>query len=328
MFPLLRRPLLLFSSFVLLLATLALDARGQTPHSPDALREVKAAWAKAPVAFATPKTGFPEWRRGLQARLATLLAPPPDAPEAKADALWLIPEHPRADWAVLCFGGSGQSKETVAKLQGRFFQEQGFVVCCIANPPDAIARFLLEMGWSWLGYSVAAARPELRRLRTYAPRVLFSGFSLGTEPMMALGNLEGRSEDAYIYNDFLCRCKERLLVLEHEPNGLRYITPGYFSSFDFPDLCAALSESPLLFTEGGLDRDAVVVARWHPENVEFHHQPRFADADKRFHGEALPAPLTRQAFFRLCNVDPENHNYKVALITKWMRDRLGIAPRP
>lgn len=322
---LLRLPL---PALALLLATFAPDALGQAPQRPDALRQVKAAWARTPVAFATPQAGFPEWQRGLRARLAALLAPPPGAPEAKADALWLLPERPRTDWAVLCFGGSGQSKETVAELQGRFFREQGFAVCCIANPPDAIARFLLEMGWSWLGYSVAAARPELQRLRTYAPRVIFSGFSLGTEPMMALGNLEGRPGDAYVYNDFLCRCKERLLVLDREPNGLRNITPGFFSSFDFPDLCAALSESPLLFTEGGLDRDAAIVARWHPENVEFHHQPRFADADRRFHGEALPAPLTRQEFFRLCNVDPGNHNYKTALVAEWMRNRLGIAPCP
>lgn len=312
----------------LALLAFSLDAFGLPPRESTALREVKDAWAKAPVTFATPETGFPEWQRGLRARLAALLAPPPGAPEAKADALWLLPERPRTDWAVLCFGGSGQAKETVAECQGRFFLGQGFAVCCIANPPDAIARPLLEMGWSWLGYSVATARPELRRLRTYAPRVLFSGFSLGTEPMMALGNLEGQPGDAYVYNDFLCRCKERLLVLDREPNGLRNITPGYFSSFDFPDLCAALTESPLLFTEGGLDRDAAIVTRWHPENVEFHHQPRFAEAKKRFRGEALPAPLTPSAFFRLCNVDPTNHNYKIALVAEWMRRRLGIAPSP
>lgn len=309
------------------LSALALHAYGQASRAADALREVKAAWAKAPVAFATPEAGFEAWQRGLRARLAELLAPPPNAPEAIADALWLVPERPRTDWAVLCFGGSGQSKETVAELQGRFFFGQGFAVCCVANPPDSIARFLLEMGWSWLGYAVAAARPELKRLRTYAPRVLFSGFSLGTEPMMALGNLEGRPGDAYVYNDFLCRCKERLLVLDREPNGLRNIIPGYFSAFDFPDLCAALSESPLIFTEGGLDRDAAIVARWHPENVEFHHQPRFASGP-RFQGKALPSPLTRDEFFRLCNVDPKNHNYKTALIAEWMRRRLGIPLSP
>ena len=284
---------------------------------------LKDAWAARPTQFATPTAGFEAWQKGLRERLAALIRAPEGAPEAKADVLWMIPEKPRNDWAVLCYGGSGQSVQTIRQLQGQFFYDRGFAVCCIANPPDDAARLLLEMGWSWLGYSVAAAKPALARLRTFAPRVIFSGFSLGTEPMMALGNLYGTKGDAYIYNDFLCRCKERLIVMDRDPNGVRYLTPGYFDAFDFPDLCVALSESPMIFTEGGLDRDVAVLKRWHPENITFYHQPKFAKS-KRFCGKKLPRHVSPKTFFQYYNVDPHNHNYKTSLIEPWLRT-LGVS---
>ena len=43
-------------------------------------------------------------------------------------------------------------------------------------------------------------------------RIVVSGFSLGTEPMMVLGTLD-TSIYAFVYNDFLCQTHERAEVM-------------------------------------------------------------------------------------------------------------------
>lgn len=163
--------------------------------------------------------------------------------------------------------------------------------------------------------------PQISALRKLYGGILWSGFSLGTELMMSTALLDNGSNDLFVYNDFLCRSKERLIVLNHEPNGLRNITPEYFLSRDFPERMLALSDHRILFTEGGLDRDLEIVRSIFPENVTAYHQPRFATIE-RYRGDELPRHLSLGEYFALCNVDPTNHYYKIDLVKAWLDGRL------
>lgn len=95
-------------------------------------------------------------------------------------------------------------------------------------------------------------------------RIVISGFSLGTEPMMVLGVLD-KDIYAFVYNDFLCQTQERAVVMTKPdkenrrpfPNSIRHLIPGYWRYFNFPDVVASLAPRPIIFTEGGLDRDSV-----------------------------------------------------------------------
>ena len=54
--------------------------------------------------------------------------------------------------------------------------------------------FLLELGWSWLGYTSYLDMQVLNWMKDQSyirkDRIVISGFSLGTEPMMVLGVLD------------------------------------------------------------------------------------------------------------------------------------------
>ena len=125
----------------------------------------------------------------------------------------------------------------------------------------ASSRFLLEMGWSYLGLSSWQDRVILEWMKgspsVRPDRIIVSGFSLGTEPMMALGLLDP-SIYAFVYNDFLCRTRERILVMNKPsesgerpfPNTDEHLIPGFLASFDFPDIVAALAPRPVICTEG------------------------------------------------------------------------------
>lgn len=227
-------------------------------------------------------------------------------------------ESPKADKVVVAIGGSGQTLDSIWRTQGEFFAAHGYAVLLVENPPDDIARICLERGTSWLAYGTAALLPRIRELRLRFPNgILWSGFSLGTELMMSTANLDNAPGDKFIYNDFLCRSKERLLVMDQEPNGLRNITPGYFVCRDFPERMLALSDHPILFTEGGLDRDFAIVKSIFPQNITVYHQPRYANVE-RFLDENLPRHLSLMEYFTLCNVDPTNHYYKQDLVDAWL----------
>lgn len=142
---------------------------------------------------------------------------------------------------------------------------------------------------------------------------------------MSAASLDNGPKDLFVYNDFLCRSKERLIVMDQVPNGLRNLTPGYFTARDFPERMLALSDHSILFTEGGLDRDFAIVRSVFPENVTCHHQPRFASAE-RFQDQELPRHLSQADYFRLCNVDPTNHYYKIDLVSAWL-EKVTQQPR-
>ena len=125
------------------------------------------------------------------------------------------------------------------------------------------------MDWSWLGYTSYMDQCVLDWVKTrpwvQKNRIILSGFSLGTEPMMVLGVLNP-DIFAFVYNDFLCRTLERAKVMtmpssrgvRSAPNSIRHLIPGFWKQFDFPDIVAALAPRPVICTEGGLDRLSLI----------------------------------------------------------------------
>lgn len=292
-------------------------------------------------------------------------------PESVSTFLVLRPDNLKEPVpAILCIPGSGRTKEGLAGEPGVCpalsedytnpkttmalnFVREGYVAVAVDNAAageasdlecygkgsnydyDVVSRFLLEIGWSWLGYTSYLDMQVLAWLKSQPSvrkdRIVVSGFSLGTEPMMVLGVLD-RDIYAFVYNDFLCQTQERALVMTKPnretrrpfPNSIRHLIPDYWNCFNFPDVAASLAPRPILFTEGGLDRDFRLVKSayrdcGHPENMEFHHYPKFADKANRKDVERLPEGLDAAAFFEQANVDPPAHYFKNELVIPWLR---------
>lgn len=271
---------------------------------------------------------------------------------------------------VLCIPGFGQTKELLAgepagnydlsatpdrehgkSAMARFFVERGLVAVAVDNPSFGelsdngtadylyTSRLLLEQNWSYLGLTSWQDRVILNWLKhqPYIDRrnLIVSGFSLGTEPMMVLGLLDN-DITAFVYNDFLCRTRERILVMDKPdaqgnrafPNSIEHLIPGFLTEFDFPDIVAALAPRPVICTEGGLDRDFRIIEKVYrnagaPHAFEYHHYAKYADPASRvmLNADTLPNNLDRNQFFRLANVDAPNHYFKSEHILPWL-DRL------
>ena len=173
------------------------------------------------------------------------------------------------------------------------------------------SRILLEVGWSYLGLTAWQDWNILNWMKAQSyidkERVIISGFSLGTEPLMVLGVLDP-SIYAFVYNDFLCRTLERILVM---------------TQFDFPDLVAALAPRPVICTEGGLDRDFELIKEAYrivgkPDNFTFYHYKKFANPKDRQQIDRVPEGIDLDTFFQVVNVDPKNHYFKVELVLPWI----------
>lgn len=292
-------------------------------------------------------------------------------PKAVSTFLVLKPDGLKAAVpAVLCIPGSGQTKEEIAGEASHWdslaksrnnpkrsmaldMVRAGYVAVAVDNAAagessdleeqsdewrsydyEVVARHLLEMGWSWLGYTSYLDMQVLDWMKQQQfirnDRIVVSGFSLGTEPMMVLGVMD-RSIYAFVYNDFLCQTQERAIVMTSPdndgrrefPNSIRHLIPNYWRYFNFPDVVASLAPRPIIFTEGGLDRDFQLVKSAYensgsPDNAEFHHYPKFADAASRKNVEQLPEGLDRQTYFALVNVDPASHYFKYELVMPWI----------
>lgn len=217
---------------------------------------------------------------------------------------------------VLCIPGFGGSKEGLAgETEGDYeltsqpvepvkkgamalhYVKKGLVAVAVDNTSCAelsdngyfdylnTSRILLEMGWSYLGLTAYQDWIVLNWMKgqdfVNKERIIVSGFSLGTEPLMVLGALDP-SIYAFVYNDFLCRTLERILVMTEPdskgarpfPNSIEHLIPGFLTQFDFPDLVAALAPRPVICTEGGLDRDFDLIGKAYriagkPENFTF-----------------------------------------------------------
>lgn len=149
--------------------------------------------------------------------------------------------------SVLCIPGFGGSKEELAgETEGDYgltslpvkpmrknamalrYVKKGLVAVAVDNPSCGelsdngyfdylnTSRILLEVGWSYLGLTAWQDWNILNWMKAQSyidkERVIISGFSLGTEPLMVLGVLDP-SIYAFVYNDFLCRTLERILVM-------------------------------------------------------------------------------------------------------------------
>lgn len=299
-------------------------------------------------------------------------------PGAVVPYLVLVPDgvdekHPAP--ALLCIPGSGQTKELLAgeparasadttfrpapRAMGRLYAKEGYVAVVVDNPGTGetddletkagygydyvgLSRALLELDWSWLGYASYIDLHILDWMKTQpamrSDRLVVSGFSLGTEPLMAIGVMD-RSVFAFVYNDFLCTTRERALVMTRPdaygrrpwPNDISHLIPGFLRQFDFPDLVAALAPRPVICTEGGMDRDFDLVRQAYaaagaPGNFTCHHYLKFQDAAARVPLEAMPEGIDRTTFFRLANVDPPNHYFKAEYILPWLRRILSGQP--
>lgn len=267
--------------------------------------------------------------------------------------------------AVLCIPGFGGSKEGLAgETEGDYeltsspvepvkknamalhYVKKGLVAIAVDNTSCAelsdngyfdylnTSRILLEMGWSYLGLTAYQDWNILNWMKEQnfvkKDRIIVSGFSLGTEPLMVLGALDP-SIYAFVYNDFLCRTLERILVMTKPapngsrpfPNSIEHLIPGFLQQFDFPDLVAALAPRPVICTEGGLDRDFDLIRKAYeiagkPDNFTYHHYQKFADPKDRKHLDQVPEGIDRDTYFNLVNVDPQNHYFKEEWVLPWV----------
>lgn len=272
--------------------------------------------------------------------------------------------------AALCIPGFGQTKELLAGERAGNFSLDGDadpdpgrnamalqlvhegIVCLAVDNPCAgelsdngyfdyldSSRFLLEMGWSYLGLASWQDRVALDWLKTLPyvrpDRIIVSGFSLGTEPLMVLGVLDP-SIYAFVYNDFMCRTRERALVMNKPddkgrrafPNSDEHLIPLFLTLFDFPDLVAALAPRPVICTEGGMDRDFRIISNAYlkagaPQNFTYRHYSKYADPASRIPLDSLPSGIDRTEFFRLVNCDAPSHYFKSEHILPWLRTLLS-----
>lgn len=289
-------------------------------------------------------------------------------PESVVPFLVLIPDGVDAKHrvpGVLCIPGFGGSKEELAgEKEGDYelalspsgpvkkgamalhYVKKGLVAIAVDNPSCAelsdnghfdylnTSRILLEMGWSYLGLTAYQDWNVLNWMKKQdfvkKDRIIVSGFSLGTEPLMVLGALDP-SIYAFVYNDFLCRTLERILVMtkpdekgiRHFPNSIEHLIPGFLMQFDFPDLVAALAPRPVICTEGGLDRDFDLIRKAYQitgkaDNFTFYHYKKFADPKDRKQIENIPEGIDLATFFNFANVDPKNHYFKKEWVLPWI----------
>lgn len=282
-------------------------------------------------------------------------------PECVSTFYILIPDSVQLPSpAVLCIPGAGMSKENIIGAtpsknphlaMAKNIAQHGYIAVAVDNAAageaddlgrkahggydyDTPSRILLELGWSWLGYTSYLDKQVLEWMKQQpyirADRIVVSGFSLGTEPLMVLGVIDPTIY-AFVYNDFLCQTQERAIVMtvpdekgrRNFPNSIRHLIPRWWKYFNFPDVVASLAPRHIILTEGGLDRDFDVVKRayeisGHPENVEAHHYPKYASSESRTPYDTLPEGMTREEFFEAANVDSKNHYYKDELILPWL----------
>ncbi|MBT3378403.1 MAG: hypothetical protein HN742_35120 [Lentisphaerae bacterium] len=267
--------------------------------------------------------------------------------------------------AVLCFPGSASSKEVLAgepelhpathrkypehNKMAWHYAQAGLVAIAVENPGTAeladditgsvgaqrncLSVDLISDGRSYLGLSVFQKMHVLEWARTLpcvdADRVALSGHSLGTEPAMVMAAIDDRVS-ALVFNDFLCNCRQRIVVesvpgdtKRHWVGGLWHLVPGLLEWVDFPDILAAVAPRPLIITEGGvtagLQRLQEAYTRLDAqESFEFHYYPKYADPASRRDGEEMPEGIPLEEYFEYANVDAPNHYFKEHLAVPWL----------
>lgn len=291
--------------------------------------------------------------------------------------LMLIPDgisskNPGA--AVLCYPGSNRTKENLAgeeelipgysverhhdkNRMAMFYAQQGIVAVAVDNPGigelsdleqyvlapsydrNTFSRYLLDMGWSYLGLSAFQGQQILKWMKSRDfidnKRIALSGHSLGTEPVMALAVLDPDIR-AIVINDFMCRLITRATVIT-KPNsqGLRpvanwlgHCVPGLWQWFDYPDIVASLAPRPLILTEGGAQTDLDLVKEAYKimgvkDNITVYHYPKYSDPGARRDYECIPEGLDMEEYFKYVNVDAPNHYFKSEVAVPWLKNVLN-----
>lgn len=204
-----------------------------------------------------------------------------------------------------------------------------------------LAKKLLELGWSYLGYSTFLKTKILKWMEKQPDidksKIIVSGLSLGTEPLMTLGVLNPEIF-AFVYNDYLCRTRERQLILtKPDSKGYRPIpnhsiihsVPNFWKYFDFPDIVASLAPRPVLITGGGLVRDIKLVKSAYKKvgeenNFKVNYYNEYSDPKNRSNIKKLPEGISRAAYLRLENVVPSRHFFKNKVAIPWVKSILNM----
>jgi pimeloyl-ACP methyl ester carboxylesterase len=294
--------------------------------------------------------------------------------------LMLVPDSASAQTpapGVLCYPGSQGSKENLAgesllnprfdtdhpaeNRMAMFYVKEGFVAVAVDNPGIAetsdlekfglapwsydrstFSRYLLDLGWTYMGLSAFQGEQILNWMRTRPfidrRRIVLSGHSLGTEAVMVLAIIDPDIR-AVVYSNFLPRTILRAKVwTKPKPNGERpqvdwlgHCVPGLWEWFDYPDLVASFAPVPLIITEGGSTRDLNLVKRAYrimgaEEKVSVHYYPKYQDPHTRFDDVDIPEGLDQQEWFRYVNVDAPNHSFKAGIVVPWLHQVVSNTP--
>jgi hypothetical protein len=284
--------------------------------------------------------------------------------------LLLIPDgvnHRNPAPAVLCFSGSSGDKETLAgekspvftpphpekNQMALFYVKEGLVAIAVDHPGvgessdlelfrgssgydrDTFSRYLLDMGWSYLGLCAFQGQQILTWMKNQnyidKNRIALSGHSLGTEPLMVLSILNPDIH-AIVFNDFLCRIIKRAIVstkptvdgIRPRANWLGHCVPGLWKWFDYPDIIACIAPRPIILTEGGAVEDLDLIKHAYKimdaeDNLAIYHYPKYQDPQNRLHDyEFIPEGLDDDEYFKYVNVDVPNHYFKSEVAVPWL----------
>jgi len=274
--------------------------------------------------------------------------------------------------AVLCFPGTTRTKENLAgeeELSPRFVVErhseknhmalfyvrQGIVAVAVENPGigetgdlekyggpkydvGTFSRYLLDLGWSYLGLSSFQGQQILNWMKTHDfidnKRIALSGHSLGTEPAMVLAVLNP-DICAVVFNDYMCRLIKRATVLTKPAdtglrpvhNGLFHFPPDMWKWFDHPDIVASFAPRPVIITEGGAASDLDMIKKAYQimgakDNITIYHYPKYYDPISRRDYVEIPEGLTLEEYYEYANVDAPNHYFKANLAVPWLTNIL------
>jgi len=275
--------------------------------------------------------------------------------------------------AVICFPGSNRTKENLAgepelnpnysrdsfneeNKMAKYYAEQGIIAIALDNPGigeasdlesfglgpnydrNTFSRFLIDMGWHYLGLSAFNGQKVFDWLKTLdmvdPVRISLSGHSLGTEPVMVLAVLNPDIK-AVVFNDFLTNTIRRM-VSQTKPNssGLRPVAnwlghsvPGMWKWFDYADLLASIAPTHLLITEGGVTIDLNTIEKAYsimniPDNFDYWYYKKYSNPDDRKVIENMPEGLDMNEFFEYANVDAPNHYFKHDIAVPWLSNIL------
>lgn len=259
--------------------------------------------------------------------------------------------------AVMCFPGSGHSKELLAgepplgrtefptdfkSLDNRMayhYAQRGMIGvafdCTATNEQESplCSRVDLALQAAWMGRTydtvtvfqkACVLRWLIRQPQVDASRIAVSGHSLGAKPADILGVLYPDVIRAVVHNDFVCNWRERSLALNLYGPSSYQVVPGFFQWFDYTDLQAALAPKPLLFTEGGRPKQYAKIRhayQLHQANAalqQFHYEKYTETSSRQMDEVPMPTGLTMEEYFEYAYVQVEKHRFRPHHAVPWL----------